>query len=355
MTLLYKENWKETEKNFKLWWEGKADKPLVQIFVQKEKCDVVWDGWDLVRYWKKLDVILKNFETFAKCTAFLGEAYPNLWINLGAGVLAAYLGASPRFISSTVWFETPKNWEELENLEIKENNEWWSYTKEVARELEEKSKNKFVAGMTDIGGILDVAASLRGTNNLMKDLYLSPRKVKSLLDRIIDLWHYCYDEIYDILRGKEKGTSAWMNLWSPLKWYPIQCDYAYMLSPKLFKEFVSPYVMEQCERLDHPLYHLDGVGQIVHLDELLRIEKLRGIQWVPGAGKSDTSSEVWIEMYKKIISKGKLLVIDMPFDKVNSFLSNFSSREAKSILIQTWTQDHLKALELLTQLDFQKR
>jgi len=285
MSLLYKIDWEETKEKFKLWWDGKAEKPLIQIFVQRERCDVAWDGWDLVRYWRRLDVALKNFEAFASCTSFLGEAYPNLWINLGPGVLAAYLGNSPKFVANTVWFEEPKSWEELENLEVKEDNTWWRYTKDIALELREKSRSKFIVGMTDIGGVLDVASSLRGVSNLMKDLYFNPQKVKILLDKIIDLWHSCYDELYNLLEGEEQGTSAWMNLWSPLKWYPIQCDYAYMLSPKLFKEFVLPYLIEQCERLDHPLYHLDGIGQIVHLDDLLKIENLRGIQWVPGEGK----------------------------------------------------------------------
>ncbi|MGB9894679.1 MAG: hypothetical protein ACPLN2_02105 [Thermoproteota archaeon] len=351
MSLLYKIDWEETKEKFKLWWDGKAEKPLIQIFVQREKCNIAWDGWDLVRHWRRLDVVLKNFEAFASCTSFLGEAYPNLWINLGPGVLAAYLGNSPKFVANTVWFEEPKDWEELEDLEIKENNAWWSYTKDIALELREKSRNKFVVGITDIGGVLDVAASLRGINNLMKDLYFNPQKVKILLDKIIELWHDCYNELYDLLEGGRQGTSAWMNLWSPLKWYPIQCDYAYMLSPKLFKEFSLPYLVEQCERLDHPLYHLDGVGQIVHLDDLLKIENLRGIQWVPGEGKPDVSSEIWLNMYKKIIGKDKNLVLSgMPFEKVNSFLSNFSAKELGRILIQTWTSDYFKALELLNKI-----
>jgi len=213
MSLTYKTEWKETQESFKSWWNGENEKPLVQIFVQKESCSIAWDGWDLVRYWEKLDIVLKNFEAFASCTYFLGEAYPNLWINLGPGVLAAYLGNSPKFISNTVWFEEPKDWGELENIEIKESNEWWNYTKKIALELREKSRNKFIVGTTDIGGILDIAASLRGSNNLMKDLYFNPRKVKLLLDKIIELWHRCYDELYDLLEGRARGTSAWMKLW----------------------------------------------------------------------------------------------------------------------------------------------
>ncbi len=56
-------------------------------------------------------------------------------------------------------------------------------------------------------------------------------------------------------------------------------------------------------------------------------------------------------MYKKIIGKDKNLVLSgMPFEKVNSFLSNFSAKELGRILIQTWTSDYFKALELLNKI-----
>jgi len=56
--------------------------------------------------------------------------------------------------------------------------------------------------------------------------------------------------------------------------------------------------------LDYAFYHLDGKGEIPHLDQLLALDRLRGIQWVPGAGAPDP--EEWPELLKRIRDGGKL-------------------------------------------------
>ena len=91
--------------------------------------------------------------------------------------------------------------------------------------------------------------------------------------------------------------------------YPIQCDFAAMISPQAFAEFVLPSLVEQCQRLDRTIYHLDGPGQINHLDYLLEIPELTGIQWTPGAGNPEVDSSCWFPLYKKIQAKGKRLVL----------------------------------------------
>jgi hypothetical protein len=55
-----------------------------------------------------------------------------------------------------------------------------------------------------------------------------------------------------------------------------------MISPQMFERFVLPDLLACCEFLDYAFYHLDGKGQLPHLNMLLALERLRGIQWVPG-------------------------------------------------------------------------
>ena len=49
---------------------------------------------------------------------------------------------------------------------------------------------------------------------------------------------------------------------------------------------------------------MDGKGQLPHLDMLLAIEKLRGIQWIPGAGQPEAAD--WPDVLDKIRKSGKL-------------------------------------------------
>ena len=78
-------------------------------------------------------------------------------------------------------------------------------------------------------------------------------------------------------------------------------------SPKMFGRFVLPELQATCKRLPRSFYHLDGTGQILHLDQILSIEELDGIQWIHGDGKPDCSN--WPEIYQKVHTAGKRIQI----------------------------------------------
>ena len=343
---------------YKAWWEGELRRPLIQIWVPKKGFEHVWGRlyyewlWGFPRNTSDLEKPVKKFIEWCGKTLFLIDAYPNLWINFGPGSVAAYLGAKPFFKeyddgSGTVWFgasadlSEAKDWDSIEAmLRFDENNFWWRATINATRIALEYSKNRYIVGFADLGGVHDVLVSLRGVQNLVRDMYFNSRRVEEVSWRLLDLWHVYYDKLYDVIKEYQHGTSAWMGLWSPLRWYPIQCDFSAMLSPKLFQKFVLPILEEHCNRLDHTIYHLDGPGELPHIDYILKIEKLNGIQWVPGAkmeieGK-DCSSEQWIPLYKKVLEHEKNLVIAVPCSKVLEAIDKIKSAGSiKRVAIQT--------------------
>jgi 5-methyltetrahydrofolate--homocysteine methyltransferase len=67
---------------------------------------------------------------------------------------------------------------------------------------------------------------------------------------------------------------------------------------------VLPDLQACCAAMEHGFYHLDGKGQIPHLDRLLSLERLRGIQWIPGDGAPPP--EEWLPLLKRIRDGGKL-------------------------------------------------
>jgi len=312
MELLYKNDWSKTQERFNAFWEKElVDRPIVQVLARKKgvKQIINWTGWELLHNKDNIEEVVSKFETYCKQTYFGGDEFPNLWINLGAGIMAAYLCSNPIIGEDTVWFETQTDWSILDTLEFNPKNNWWQLTKYLTDTVTELSNNKFFVGITDLGGILDTVAAIRGSQNLLFDLIDNPDKVKRLSSKITGIWIKCYQELYEIINKKMVGSSAWMGLWSPKKWYPIQCDFSAMISPKMFKEFVVPDLIQQCRYLDHSIYHLDGPTALVHLDTLLDITELDGIQWEPGAGNPGTGSQKWIPIYKRIQKSNKLLVL----------------------------------------------
>lgn len=87
----------------------------------------------------------------------------------------------------------------------------------------------------------------------------------------------------------------------------LQCDLSYMISSQMFERFVHGDLVACCEELDYAFYHLDGKGEIPHLDHLLSIGRLRGIQWQPGAGQP--MAERWLDLLQRIREWGKLCQI----------------------------------------------
>jgi hypothetical protein len=84
----------------------------------------------------------------------------------------------------------------------------------------------------------------------------------------------------------------------------LQSDFSYMISPAMFERFVLPDLVACCDVLDYTFYHMDGRGQLAHLDMLLSIKKLQGIQWQPGDGQP--LADKWLPVLRRIREAGKL-------------------------------------------------
>jgi len=348
--MFYREDWDKIKEIYKVWWNKELDYPLLQVASPKEgiKDYEGYDGWGFLRYKSCPEKNIDLFEKRCSETFFGGESFPNLWMNLGPGVLASYYTDFLKFDgnTNTSWFECPLPWEDVERLEFKEDGEWWQYTKYITRLSIERGKDKFIVGTTDIGGVLDVLSSFRGAKNLLIDLIEEPERVLYMSDKILRSWFKVYDDLYSMIKEYQEGTSAWMGIWCHKRWYPLQCDFSYMISPKMFEKFVAPYLIEQCKWLDYSIYHLDGPGEIPHLDILLDIPELTGIQWVPGEGNPQCDSPRWFPIYKKILTHNKLLVLQS-FDDKNNISRIFDEFSGKGMLIFTWFDSETGAKEFL--------
>ncbi len=107
-------------------------------------------------------------------------------------------------------------------------------------------------------------------------------------------------ELFSIIQKTGRGTTPW----APGRCYMLQSDFSAMISPQMFESFVLPDLAACCKKLDFTFYHLDGEGQINHLDHLLSLEKLHGVQWIPGEGQPSPAS--WLPLFQRFIDAGKL-------------------------------------------------
>ncbi len=250
------------------------------------------------------DELLDLFLPRLEATHFLGDAFPRFWPNFGPGIVAAFAGAGLRAAPDTTWF-SPVDGVKIADLQAKMQveNPWWQHVIAVTQAAVGRWGQQLSIGFTDLGGNLDIVAHLCGTQSLLMDLVDNPREVVRLVDETHRLWISCYDRLYDITcRGR--GITCWGPCWSPTSGYLLQSDFSYMISPQMYERFVLPDISACCDDLDYPFYHLDGKGQLPHLDMLLSLKRLRGIQWVPGDGQPQ--AEYWLALIQRIRNSGKL-------------------------------------------------
>jgi 5-methyltetrahydrofolate--homocysteine methyltransferase len=347
--MINKEDWDETKDAFEDWWEGSLDRPILQIFAPKGD---YWresiDSWVFLRYYphvnKAIDILLSQF----KETCFLGEAYPNAWINLGPGILSACLGADIKFNPkiNTAWFEGRMSLEDVRKAEFNAQNEWWKYIVECTQRALEICHRKAIVGLTDVQDPITILGQLRGNfpTNLIRDIFLDWNNLIKALERIQEIWFQFYEMNCKLIDNPENGFSTWADLWSNKKYCMLQCDISVYFSPKIFDKLVYPYIVEACKSIERTIWHLDGPLEIKHLEKLLNIPELNGIQWVPGAGNPDGGDDAWLPLYRRIQERGKLLQIFVPPQKVTHILSKISP---KGVAIQTACASYKEAQNLI--------
>ncbi len=330
------ERWEKIKENYRLWWAGELERPLIQVTLWGQEPDrpepAVPPISRAVMYDLSVspEAIVDRWDYELACQKFMGDAFPHRWTDFGPGVAAAFLGAIAEPATGTVWFQPPEP-QEIADIQFHYDAEniWLRRIKEISRIAMERWQGLVQLGMTDLGGALDILSTFRPGEQLLMDLYDHPSEVKRLTWDLHQLWWKCFDEINEVLQPVNPGYTAWTPIYSEVPYYMLQCDFCYMISPDMFDEFAKPELAASCQRLGNSFYHLDGPGELPHLDSLLSIEALKGVQWVPGSGQPEITE--WPEVYRRIRKGGKLIQLWGGLDTLDTFVDLLGS--AKGIII----------------------
>lgn len=303
------EDWARVARDTEAWWISELERPLVYLAVSEPTAPPhpfsYHSNYPLDM---PAEMVVEQYRPLLASTRFYADAFPWVWVNFGPGIAAGFLGAQVNSVtepSETVWFNPPRQVSVSElNLVYDAENIWWKRVKDITKAFIDRYGSMLQVSHTDLGGNLDILASFLSTEQLLFDVVEQPGEVLRLVHQITDLWLRYYDDLDAIIRPACRGTSSWAPIWTGEKTYMLQCDFSYMISPKMFERFVMPDLSTICDHLSHAFYHLDGKGEIPHLDHLLSLKRLRGIQWIPGDGQP--SPDKWLDLLKRIRDGGKL-------------------------------------------------
>lgn len=322
--MIHVQDFDKLAKRYEAYWARENhDRPLMDVRAPRyDYRDVIpeYPG-TLKERWMDTGYVLKKERAILEATYFAGEAYPLMNPNLGPDVFGAFFGCGITFGEETSWAsEHVKHLEEIRCDCLDRENVWLKKTVELTEAMLDDSQGDYLVGITDLHPGLDGLVSLRGPQELCLDLFEEPELVKQLNFQMLQRFQEVYELFNGILRRKQKGNSNWMGIYHPQGWYVTSCDFMCMISGEMYREFVEPELKEEIAYLKNTIFHLDGPGALRHLDALLELEELDGIQWVYGAGQPTAAS--WVPVLKKIQDKGKLIHVDIVPEDLPVLLEN---------------------------------
>jgi hypothetical protein len=309
--------WASLRKTCGAWWRNELERPLIAMTVNgcgpgRLAPELTPRGVDAAYDFSvPAEKVVDVWDWWLAHQRYLGDAFPTIRPNFGPGHNAVFSGSTPEIGPGTVWF-LPAREPRIDALTIRleEEHPWFLRLCDLYRAAAARWQGGVCLGMSDIVPNLDVVASLRGANQLLLDLCDTPEEVERIVWEVHAAYWKAFDRLDAILRPTNPGWTAWDQILSDQPYLMQQCDFCYMIGPGMFERFVLPELQASCRRMSNSFYHLDGIGQLPHLDHLLSIKELGGIQWIPGTGQP--GYEHWIDLYRRIRSAGKKIQLYGP-------------------------------------------
>jgi hypothetical protein len=331
------------------WWNfGEQERPCFLITLPPPAGADVPDTQDLEQWWMDVDFRTDRQMKLIDQQTYFGEAVPFHFIDRGSSAMEGVLGAQMKFIDKeTIWaypcFETV---EQVAEMVADAENIWRTSTLEMTRRSAALAHGHHFVAPYAMEGVSDILSGLYGTENLLADLIEKPDAVARALDHIKRIWIELFGEIQALIApSKNPGGIGWAGIWAPGTTFPMQEDFTYMISARMYRRFCLPHVADMLDAMQYGFYHLDGSGAIVHLDALLGLKKLRAIQWVPGTGKEELS--LWYDLIRRILNAGKSVEVFARPDEVRPLVKavglrgllihlDCTAQEAEWLLEQRW-------------------
>lgn len=333
MGAFWKEDWDRARENLLKWWEREG--PAFSVMAPK---DEVWadlppperelpfsqptnprtplpagraDAFpvpdDPVAMWTDPEVRFRAAEYRMAHTFFGGEAFPYFDPHLGPGSLAAFIGSKPSFSETDSWYTpTMPDIESAPPLEFDDGNPWFRRQMALVEHGVRHARGRFLVALPDLLENVDILAALRGTTEVLLDMALRPEAVRRRVGEINAVFFEVFDRMHGLIRDEDGGNCiSSFDVWGPGRTAKVQVDLGATFSAEMFADIVLPGLAEQCARLDHAMFHLDGSQCLQHLDHILSIEGIRAVEWTPEPGQPGGGHPKWYDLYRRIKKAGK--------------------------------------------------
>lgn len=329
-------------------WQGDIlDRPLVTVVFRRpdpgsvpptrRPDDKPWDRWLNAQY--QAETALYRVRN----TAYMGDALPVAWPNLGRDIFSAYLGMELEF-GNRGPRPVPmlESLHDTDGLSFTPNNSYWHKTIEIVDALLEAGKGLFYTGTPELHPGGDALAGLRGPLRLTEDVRNDPETVVALREQVDGVFRFVARFFSSKLsRARQPSTNS-TGIASSLNWHVCACDFAALVSRDEFRDVFVPGIRSECGLFDFALFRLEGLGALRHLNTILDLPEVTALEWVPGAGKGTPLQ--WIDVYRACQAAGKGVRISVHTDELEALLEVLRPQGVWLSVTGVTREDHADAV-----------
>lgn len=305
------QRWQYIRDSYESWWRREIERPVLNLTFSggdpgMTRPDGIITG-ELFRYPpdEPAELIAEKLEYIMRSLRYEYDGFPYIFMYFGPIFSVEFFGARAYIDDNTVWYKA-ENVPPIEKMRavLDENSIFYPRYREIAQACEERFGGGYVISAPPSSGhSLDIVAEFYKPIELGYMLYDKPDEV----NRLSMEFHKVSCDIAQSLTALTPsacGYSTWGGIYAPVPWKAMQCDFSAMIGSDHFELFVKRELeLAVSESPQYNYYHLDGTGELIHLDSILSIPELKCVQWVPEAGKP--GSGAWPEVYRKISGAGK--------------------------------------------------
>jgi hypothetical protein len=334
------------------WFAGELlDRPPVRFTRHNAEFEAPDSGLDegaLRRRWFDVEYQVTTFLASIEERHFNGETFPVYWPNLGPDVYAAFYGCPLIYGEATSWsVHCVKEKVDIEALRLDTGGDFMKTIEALTQAALKEAPGRFLVGYTDLHPGIDTAVAFRGQTEFCLDLYDDPDFAKKLLDLAAKDFAAIYSRFDSALKAAGQPSVTWMGIPVPGTMHIPSCDFASMLSPEHFEEFVLPELERECRMMSHNVFHVDGKGVARHLDRLLELPGVQGYQWVQGVGDDEPIMQ-WVPLIRKIQDRSRGIVVDLKPQELDPFMREV---RPKGIYLCIGTSSEEEELAIIRKLE----
>jgi hypothetical protein len=302
------EDWPTVKRRWQVFWQhGLYDRPLIQVTAPRDGVSPP-EGLDVdpETQWTDVDYMIHRTLEMIRTTYYGGEAIPWFWDPISAGY-ALLFGCKPHFSKATMYVDpAPVGADGFPSLDGWRESPWWPWMRDGTAKAARVSDRRYFVLPFWGNHAIDILAVVRGGQEFLMDVVLHPEWLRSALARMTGIFSEIYEELWQFIRVEAMGLEGsldYCGCWTPGRALAFDADMAYGVSAAHFRELMLPPLVEWMGRIDNVIWHLDGKGNITHLETILGLSEVDAVQWVQGSGAEEIIQ--WVPLIKRIQQGGK--------------------------------------------------